>query len=217
MKKTLLFLFLFTLSSIGAFSQALIHIDSVVVRPANPTASDPVYLHFYGWCGYGAALSGPPTVVTFSNTHSVSACYIVNVLAVITNIHDSVHVFTGPAAVHTIVWDVQQNMDQFAPVCDTTVASGSENVIVVTTSVDQLTNDPFALSWNAADHSFLYSSAGKTTKTLSVYTMSGQLVAKEQLNASAGKINLGEEASGLFIAVVEDENGILRREKVYCH
>lgn len=217
MKKNLLFLCLFMLPATFVFSQAMVNIDSVRTRPVNPTATDAVYLHIYGWCGYGCALNGTPTVLTAGMNHTVQACYYVNVLSVITNIHDSIYLFTGPAGVHTVVWGIVQNSDQFTPTCDVVVTNGTESVNVLTTGIAHNTQDPFTLSWNAADHSFTYSSAGKTNKTLSVYTVSGQLVTKAQLNAAVGKLSLGEEASGLFIVVAEDENGVLLREKIYCH
>jgi hypothetical protein len=215
MKKTLLFLFLFPASTL--FSQAMINIDSVKTQPANPTATDPVYLHIYGWCGYGCALNGTPTVLTAGMNHTVQACYYVNVLSVITNIHDSIYLFTGPSGVHNVIWGIVQNSDQFTPTCDVPVTNGSESVNVLTTDIPHNVQDQFTISWNAADHSFFYSSADKTVKTLSVYTMNGQLVTKSQLSASAGMVSLGEEASGLFIVVVEDENGVLVREKIYCY
>jgi hypothetical protein len=216
MKKTLLFLFLFTLPASTLFSQAMVNIDSVKTLPANPTATDAVYLHIYGWCGYGCALSAPPTVLTAGMNHTVQACYFVNVLAVITNIHDSVYLFTGPAGVHNVIWGIVQNSDQFNPVCDTPVTNGSESVNVVTTGIDQPSQTPFAISWDAQDHSFVYSLPDKTSRTFSVYTMSGQLVRKEQTNGSSGKISLDAEASGLYLVVLEDESGFVLRKKIYC-
>lgn len=217
MKKTLLIVSLFMILSVSAFSQAMINIDSVTTKPANPTANDPVYLHIYGWCGYGAALNGPPTVLTAGNNHNVTACYIVNVLTVITDIHDSVYVFTGPAGVHTILWNIQQNTDQFTSVCDTLVETGTETVNVLTTSIDQNAQDPFAVYWNTEDHAFIYALPGKTGKTFSVYSVSGQLIAKEKIGAENGKLVLPAETTGLFIIALEDENGVLSRKKIYCH
>lgn len=216
MKKTLLFLSVALLSVTSAFSQVPVIIDSVKTLPANPTATDAVYLHIYGWCSYGCALNGTPTVLHAGNNHTVNVCYAVNVLAVITNIHDSVYLFTGPAGVHNVIWSIVQNSDQMNPICDMAVTNGSETVNVITTGIDQPAQNAFAISWDAQDHSFVYSLPDKTSRTFSVYTMSGQLVRKEQTNGSNGKISLDAEAAGLFIVVLEDEGGIVLRQKIYC-
>ena len=216
MKKTLLILSVVLLSVTNAFAQIPVIIDSVKTQPANPTATDSVYLHIYGFCSYGCALNGPPTVLNAGFNHSVTACYLVNSLSVITNIHDSVYLFTGPAGLHTVTWQIQQNSDQMNPVCDQQVTNGNTTVNVVATGIDQQVQNPFVISWNAQDHSLIYSLPDKASRTFSVYTMSGQLIAKEQTNGSNGKISLDAEAAGLFIVVLEDENGFLFREKIYC-
>lgn len=216
MKKNLLILFLFLIPATNIFSQAMVNIDSVKTLPVNPTATDAVYFHIYGWCGYGAALSGPPTVLTAGNSHSVTACYLVNVLAVITNIHDSVYLFTGPAGIHNVFWTIQQNSDQMNPVCDTVVTTGSDSVNVLTTGIEDHEQNLFSVSWNSPDHSFAYSFPDKKNRTFSVYSMSGQLVAKEQTNGSSGKIAFAAGLKGLFIVVLEDETQLLLRKKIYC-
>ncbi len=215
MKKLLLILSLCLILVPATFSQAMINIDSVTVEPPNPTATDPVYLHIYGWCGYGAALDGPPAVVNAGFTHTVNACYIVNVLAVITDIHDSVYLFTGPAGVHSVYYNIMQNSDQFTPVCDTQVTSGGETVNVMTTSINPNEQGQFSVSWNVDDHALAYNLPDKKSRTISVYSTNGQLISKTQTNGSSGKISL-DATAGLYIVTLEDKNGIVLRKKIYC-
>ena len=193
----------------------MVNIDSVTVEPPNPTATDPVYLHIYGWCAYGAALNGPPTVLNSVFSHTVNACYSVNVLAVITDIHDSVYLFTGPAGVHSVYYNIRQNTDQFTTVCDTQVTSGAETVNVITTSINPNEQAEYSVSWNVDDHALAYNLPDKKSRTITIYTTSGQPVSKTQTQGSSGKISL-DASAGLYIVTLEDENGIVVRKKIYC-
>ncbi len=212
MKKILFLLALCALAPFAAFSQSSMSIDSVVVRPANPTANDSVWLHIYAYSLYSTNLNGAIFVTHSGLTHQVQACYTVGIAAVITYVHDSVFVFKGPAGMHTISWTVHQNAVQTGSLCDLLVGSGQEQVnVTAVTGINDLTRSTGSLTWNAALEEMNCNADGM----LSVYSVNGQLLLRRKVSAGT-TVPLPETASSIVIAVLDQENGNAGRLRFYC-
>ncbi len=211
MKKILSLLALCALAPFSAFSQNTMSVDSVVVRPVNPDASDSVWVHIYGFSPYGTVLNGPITVSTVGMNHHVDACYTVGLIAVITDIHDSVFAFQGPAGMHVVSWSIVQNGTQSTS-CDLPVTAGQMQVNVATVTGTEETGLPQgALTWNAALEEMSCNAAG----VLSVYSINGQLLMRRKV-AAGMMLPLPESAKDIVIAVLEQENGSTGRIRIYC-
>jgi hypothetical protein len=137
--KKLLLIALVTLSSIG-FAQNAVYIDSVKVLPQNPTVSDSVFLHIWWWSGYGCSPM-TPSVMHAGNNHTVNACYLVGVIAVVTSGHDSIFVFQGPAGMHVVSWTIMQNATQ-SSTCDQFIEANQQQVNVIPTGISEGESGP---------------------------------------------------------------------------
>lgn len=182
-------------------AQNSMYVDSVVIRPANPSASDPVYLHVYGWSGYGTSLYTAPTVVTNNLYHTVDFCYVVGLITVVTSIHDSVLVFTGPAGQHVVQWNITQNSQSNN--CDLQVESSQQlvNVSTVMGIGDSPPQLP-AITWNSEQEWLFNTIPGK----LSVYSADGRLVLEKQIQTYEMNSFAGE-TSGIYTAVFTSQSG----------
>ena len=182
-------------------AQNMMYVDSVVIRPANPIATDPVYLHVYGWSGWGTSLFTAPTVQTAGNYHTLDFCYIVGMATVVTSIHDSVLVFTGPAGQHTIQWNITQNSQNTD--CALTLTA-SQQLVNVSQTVGMSDSPPpmAVLVWNSETEGLFNTIPGK----LSVYDCKGSLISENYLNAFQNS-SIPDNASGIYLAVFCNENG----------
>jgi hypothetical protein len=212
MKKLLLTILLISpLFVLPSFAQNSMTIDSVVYRPLNPDANDAVYLHVYGFSAWGTSLTMAPTVSSSGNSHYAQFCYTVGMAAVVTYIHDSVFVFTGPSGVHTVAYNITQNASQ-ATSCDQGVLQGATTITVAPIAGISAYQKPLeTVSWNAATHSLTAGCAGK----LEVYGISGQLVLSQVVTANQS-IPMRAGLSGMYIAVLTSEDGTLMRIKFNC-
>lgn len=199
MKKILLVGALF--AGISASSQNMMVVDSVKVLPQNPTALDSVFLHVYWHSNYGCGLQMPMNVVhSGSYNHTVTACYVVGVITIITSGDDSIFLFQGPAGMHTVAWQVQQNASQSTS-CDYTHATNQVQVNVIPTGIEEhasshqleLTNGKQALQCNQDG-------------LLSIYSMTGQVLLATTVR-NGQLITIKAEAGQMYFAMLQQENG----------
>lgn len=190
------------LYALPSSAQNSMYVDSVTFSPVNPDANDAVYLHVYGWSGYGTSLTGTPTVTTVNTYyHTVDICYTVGLITVVTVIHDSVYLFTGPAGQHTVQWNIVQNSSQNN--CDQMVNSSQQLLNVSTVlGLDETPPPAPVLVWNSETEGLFNSIPGK----LSIYDSKGSLVSENYLNAYQTS-SLPADANGIYIAVFSNEKG----------
>lgn len=195
MKKLLLLAV--TAISLHMGAQNTMFVDSVKVLPQNPTASDSVFLHIWWWSGYGTTPM-PPTVLNAGLNHTVQACYLVGLTAVVTDGHDSIFVFQGPAGMHMISWSVMQNGTQ-ATSCDQFVTGNQQQVNVVPTGVDEhsATGDLVMVQ-----RDFICN----TTGTFRVYSTTGQVM-YEQAAMPGQRIAISVPAQQMYFATLTASDG----------
>jgi hypothetical protein len=198
--------------SLSAPAQVIMQIDSVVVRPSNPTPTTPVYLHIYGYCNQIATLN-TPSVTSASNNHYVDACYTVGMAMVITNIHDSVYLFTGPTGVHNVGWSVGYVYNA-PPPCNIGLTQGSQSVNVVSTGIaPTATVIPTRLHWDEVNQSLQINNV-KAPVDLLLTDMSGRICFRQHLYTGENEIDASRLADGVYIATLADRNSVMLREKL---
>lgn len=187
-------------------------IDSVVVRPANPTPTTPVYLHIYGYCNQLAVMN-PPTVNSASNNHYVDACYTVGMAMQITYIHDSVYLFTGPSGVHTVGWTIGYVYNA-PPPCTIGLTQGSQTVNVVSTGIAPTAPVlPTRIHWDEVTQSLQVNNVKEPIDIL-LTDMSGRVCFRQHLYSGENEIDASHLASGVYIATLADRNSVMMREKL---
>jgi hypothetical protein len=195
MKKLLLIAFM-ALSSLG-FAQNSVYIDSVKVLPANPTANDSVFLHIWWWSGY-ACSPMTPTVVNAGNNHTVNACYLVGVAAVVTGGHDSIFVFQGPAGMHMISWTIMQNGSQ-STTCDLFVQGNQQQVNVIATGITESELKPDV---EFVQQQFICNTDGM----FRVYSTTGQII-YESAATTGKRIAIEAPAGQMYFATLTANDG----------
>ncbi|HTF04880.1 MAG TPA: hypothetical protein VK826_12725 [Bacteroidia bacterium] len=207
MKKLLLVLGI--ACSIGAFGQASpVVVDSVKILPANPAATDSVFLHIYWHCNYGAGLTSPPTVISAGTNHAVNACYYSSVMAVISGADDSVFLFQGPPGVHMVSWQIFQNSG-FSTSCDLLITANQQQVNVTLSSVDEHAASGTIL-WNVSTKQVQCAREG----TLSIYQYNGQLLLEQKVTPGM-MVGLPEGATGVLLATFRNESGESETLKIF--
>jgi|GEM_PF-3440729 len=199
MKKIyLLFALVFVTTFAGAQTMNYMNVDSVRVRPANPTPTDSVFLHVFWNSPWGCMLNGTPTVMNAGLSHAATFCYTVGMITVITGGEDSVFLFQGPAGAHVVSWQIVQNAT-FNSQCDWVRDANQQMVNVVATDID----DPHSSNAFAFVNSeFVVSENG----TLSVYNALGQTVYSSQVN-SGQHVPFTGGSSQMYTATFTNENG----------
>ena len=195
MKKLLLIAGL--VCAMHASAQNTMYVDSVKVLPVNPTAADSVWLHIYWWSGYGTSIDDT-TVTHAGNNHSVTACYIVGLTAVVTGGDDSVFLFQGPAGMHVVSWQVFQNGTQ-ATQCDQLVTANQEQINVISTGIDE--HGP-GNAMNLAHSTLFIQESG----LLTIYSTTGQLVHSSNVNAGQ-RVEINANAGQMYFATLTQDNG----------
>jgi hypothetical protein len=199
MKKFYLIIVLALVTSfIGAQTMNYMNVDSVRVRPANPTPTDSVFLHVFWNSPWGCSLNGTPTVMNAGLNHAATFCYTVGMITIVTGGEDSVFLFQGPAGAHVVSWQIVQN-GTFNSQCDWVRDANQTMVNVVATDI----NDPQSGSTFAfMNNEFIISERG----TLSVYNAIGQTVFSSQVNTGQHvPFTIGN--SQMFTATFTNENG----------
>lgn len=208
--KKLLFAFLLA-CSVSAGAQNFMTVDSIKVLPQNPTPMDSVFLHVYWHCNYGCGLQQPMSVTTAGNSHSVAACYIVGLIAVITSGDDSVFLFQGPPGIHVVGWQVTQNATPQSS-CDYYHAQGQTTVNVQqTTGVPEFGSAPL-MNWNMPAQQLYCGASGM----LRIYSVNGELV-RETSVTQGEMLTLDGVAGQLYLATLTKENGEVSTIKFVVH
>ncbi len=195
MKKLLLLAV--TALSLHASAQNSVYVDSVKVLPQNPTAADSVWLHIWWWSGYSCTPM-TPTVINAGNNHTVNACYLVGLAAVVTGGHDSIFVFQGPAAMHMVTWSVMQNASQ-STTCNQPVLNGQNQVNVLPTGVDEHNSTSDLVM---VQRDFICN----TTGTFRIYSTTGQVV-YEQAAQPGQRISINVPAQQMYFATLNASDG----------
>ncbi|MFM2017629.1 MAG: hypothetical protein RL007_1285 [Bacteroidota bacterium] len=199
MKKFYLIIVLALVTSfIGAQTMNYMNVDSVRVRPANPTPTDSVFLHVFWNSPWGCSLNGTPTVMNAGLNHAATFCYTVGMITIVTGGEDSVFLFQGPAGAHVVSWQIVQN-GTFNSQCDWVRDANQTMVNVVATDI----NDPQSGSTFAfMNNEFIISERG----TLSVYNALGQTVFSSQVNTGQ-HVPFTSVSSQIYTATFTNENG----------
>lgn len=199
MKKFYLIIVLALVTSfIGAQTMNYMNVDSVRVRPANPTPTDSVFLHVFWNSPWGCSLNGTPTVMNAGLNHAATFCYTVGMITIVTGGEDSVFLFQGPAGAHVVSWQIVQN-GTFNSQCDWVRDANQTMVNVVATDI----NDPQSGSTFAfMNNEFIITERG----TLSVYNALGQTVFSSQVNTGQ-HVPFTSGNSQMFTATFTNENG----------
>lgn len=202
MKKLLLFIS--TLLIVVAATAQTITIDSVRAYPVNPNAADPVYLHVYGWSPNSCALAMPPTVTTLGMNHLADFCYQVGMLTVITPLHDSVYLFTGPSGTHTATWNIEQNATD-STTCDQAVSQGSTLIVVSPVAgIIENGNVNDYLAWDGTEKQLRVNQAG----LLSIFSADGRLIYYTTIR-NAGPVKFPLESEGVYFARLQKADGTM--------
>lgn len=187
------------LLSFTASSQNMMNIDSVRIYPANPTATDSVWLHIWWWSGWFTS-PNPPSVVHSGNNHTVTCCYTVGLMTVVTSGHDSVFIFQGPAGIHNVSWSVYQNATGNSQ-CDLFLQGNQQQINVL--SVGMSENSESALIQLVKDELVLNS-----TGTLSIYSGEGKLILESYVRPGQ-RISVAQLSKQLYVAAFRKENGAI--------
>ncbi|MCK6641549.1 MAG: hypothetical protein L6Q81_15830 [Bacteroidia bacterium] len=199
MKKIyLLFALVFVTTFVGAQTMNYMNVDSVRVRPANPTPADSVFLHVYWNSPWGCSLNGVPTVNNAGLNHAATLCYTVGMITVVTMDHDSVFLFQGPAGIHVVSWQIVQNAT-FNTQCDWVRDANQQVVNVLSTDIEESETD---LPVQFTNNEFMIHANG----TLHVYNALGQSFYNAQVNAGQ-RVPFSAETAQMFTAVFRDESG----------
>lgn len=199
MKKIYLLLTLvFVTTFVGAQTMNYMNVDSVRVRPANPTPTDSVFLHVYWNSPWGCSLNGVPTVNNSGMNHAATFCYTVGMITVVTGGEDSVFLFQGPAGMHVVSWQIVQNAT-FNSQCDWVRDANQQVVNVLATDI---TDQEAELPVQFVNNEFMIHKNG----TLTVFNSLGQSVYNAQLYAGQ-RVPFSAETAQMFTAVFRDESG----------
>lgn len=199
MKKLLLANLFVALSiAISAQTWNYMNVDSVRVRPANPSATDSVFMHVYWNSPWGCSLNGAPTVMNAGMNHAATFCYTVGMITVVTSGHDSVFLFQGPAGVHVVSWQIIQNGSPNSQ-CDWVRDANQMTINILPTGIDSRET---AQQFSFVNNEFVMNESG----TLSVFSVNGQLLFSSRVNAGQ-RIPFSAQSAQLYSAVFSDEEG----------
>jgi hypothetical protein len=153
-------------------------------------------------------MNGTPNVTNAGLNHSVTFCYTVGMITVVSMDHDSVFIFQGPAGSHAVMWQIFQNAT-FNTQCDWVRDGGQQVLNILPTDI---TEPETIVPVKFVDGELLISSNG----TLTVYNAIGQTVYNARVT-DGERVPFTSEETQIFTAVFRNDSGEVSVLKFISH